>query len=64
MYIYGGGFTYGGSSDYGGDYLMDEDIVLVTINYRLGALGILSHSHINAKESTINLIMLRLSKQS
>ncbi|XP_049775871.1 esterase E4-like [Schistocerca cancellata] len=36
-------YVFSGTSDlYGPQYLMDEDIVLVTINYRLGALGFLS----------------------
>uniref|UniRef100_A0A1B6CFD9 Carboxylic ester hydrolase n=1 Tax=Clastoptera arizonana TaxID=38151 RepID=A0A1B6CFD9_9HEMI len=44
FYIHAGGFT-GGSGDTdvnGPDYLIEEDVVLVTINYRLGALGFLS----------------------
>lgn len=41
LYIHGGGFTCGSGSStvYGPEYLLDEDIVLVTINYRLGPLG-------------------------
>ncbi|XP_047107555.1 esterase E4-like [Schistocerca piceifrons] len=36
-------YLFRGSSDlFGPQYLMDEDIVLVTLNYRLGALGFLS----------------------
>nr|CAD7414940.1 unnamed protein product [Timema poppensis] len=44
VYIHGGGFFSGtGATVYNGpDYLMDKDIVLVTFNYRLGALGFLS----------------------
>ncbi|XP_047106120.1 esterase E4-like [Schistocerca piceifrons] len=39
----GGFYSMRGSSDlFGPHYLMDEDIVLVTVNYRLGALGFLS----------------------
>ncbi|KAI4468852.1 carboxylesterase [Holotrichia oblita] len=44
LWIHGGGYT-SGSSDikvYGPDFLLTEDIVLVTINYRLGVLGFLS----------------------
>jgi carboxylesterase type B len=41
VFIHGGGFYLGsGNSDiYGPDHLVSEDVVLVTINYRLGALG-------------------------
>lgn len=41
VYIHGGGFFSGtGSSSFNGpEYLLDEDIVLVTINYRLGIFG-------------------------
>ncbi|XP_013185429.1 juvenile hormone esterase isoform X2 [Amyelois transitella] len=44
LYIHGGGFRFGSGSSslYGGDYLVDKDVVVVTINYRCGALGFLS----------------------
>lgn len=42
VWIHGGGFMYGGSSDWEADYVMDHDVVLVTINYRVGVLGFLS----------------------
>ncbi|KZC13030.1 Esterase FE4 [Dufourea novaeangliae] len=44
VWIHGGGFMYGnGNSDiYGPDYLIRKDIVLVTINYRVGILGFLN----------------------
>lgn len=40
----GGAFFWGSgvSEIYGPQYLMERDVVLVTINYRLGALGLLS----------------------
>lgn len=43
IYFFGGGWRMGmpGPSS-GAKYFMDEDVVLVTINYRLGALGFLS----------------------
>ncbi|KAB0804411.1 hypothetical protein PPYR_01381 [Photinus pyralis] len=43
-WIHGGGFLSGsGNSDwYGPDYLLKENVVLVTINYRLGILGFLN----------------------
>lgn len=35
--------TGSGRTDiYGPDYLMEEDVILVTFNYRLGAFGFLS----------------------
>lgn len=40
VYIHGGEFQYGGKDFYHPDYLLEgQDIVLVTINYRLGVLG-------------------------
>jgi carboxylesterase type B len=41
FWIHGGGwFSGSGNSDtYGPQYLLDKDVVLVTINYRLGPLG-------------------------
>ncbi|PSN35632.1 hypothetical protein C0J52_24363 [Blattella germanica] len=44
FWIHGGGFYVGsGNSDfYGPDYLVNQNVLLVTINYRLGALGFLS----------------------
>nr|CAD7395824.1 unnamed protein product [Timema cristinae] len=39
--IHGGGFILGSGNTnmYGPDYLVEEDIIVVTFNYRLGALG-------------------------
>lgn len=42
VYIHGGGFMYGGSADWGPELLLDRDVVLVTINYRVGVMGFLS----------------------
>ena len=41
MFIHGGYFIYGSGDDayYGPDHLIQKDIVLVTINYRLGVFG-------------------------
>lgn len=41
VWIHGGGFSFGsGNTDlHGPDYLMEQDIVLVTLNYRVGAFG-------------------------
>ncbi|KAM3961877.1 juvenile hormone esterase-like isoform 2-T2 [Aphomia sociella] len=44
VFIHGGAFTSGsGNSDvFGPDYLLQHDVILVTINYRLEVLGFLS----------------------
>ncbi|KAK5640303.1 hypothetical protein RI129_011114 [Pyrocoelia pectoralis] len=44
FYTHGGSLTSGsGSDDFcGPDFLLDEDVVLITYNYRLGALGFIS----------------------
>lgn len=44
VYIHGGGFICGSSSTYiyGPDYLVEKDMIVVTINYRLGVVGFLS----------------------
>uniref|UniRef100_A0A4D5R9V7 Carboxylic ester hydrolase n=1 Tax=Scolopendra viridis TaxID=118503 RepID=A0A4D5R9V7_SCOVI len=42
VYIHGGGFFRGGMNIYGPEKLMDDQKVVVFIQYRLGALGFLS----------------------
>uniref|UniRef100_A0A1B6CW08 Carboxylic ester hydrolase n=1 Tax=Clastoptera arizonana TaxID=38151 RepID=A0A1B6CW08_9HEMI len=44
VFIHGGGFFFGSGSPhlFGPELLIEEDVVLVTFNYRLGALGFLS----------------------
>ncbi|CAL8110788.1 unnamed protein product [Orchesella dallaii] len=42
VFIHGGSFIMGTAADYGPAYLMQENIILVTINYRVGVLGFLS----------------------
>lgn len=51
VFIHGGGFLFGSSSPmtYSADYLMNYDVVLVTVNYRLHALGNQSPTNIRAK---------------
>jgi para-nitrobenzyl esterase len=46
VWIHGGGFTSGSGSVFlyrGGSLVRNGDVVVVTINYRLGALGFLGH---------------------
>lgn len=44
FWIHGGGYSFGSGNTflYGPDYLVAEDVVLVTVNYRLGPLGFLT----------------------
>lgn len=42
FWIHGGAFMFGSGMDMGPKFLMDHDVIFVTINYRLGILGFLS----------------------
>ncbi|XP_058463528.1 glutactin-like [Malaya genurostris] len=42
VYIHGGSFYLGSAADHPPDYLLERDVVLVVIQYRLGPLGFLS----------------------
>ena len=42
VWIHGGNFVRGSAADYEPDYILDEEVVLVTIQYRLGMFGFLS----------------------
>ncbi|CAG7727296.1 unnamed protein product [Allacma fusca] len=42
LYIHGGGFAAMASDDYRPGFFMDEDIILVVINYRLGLFGFMN----------------------
>merc|ERR1711892_67988 len=42
VWIHGGGFTIGSSNQYDPTKLLKEDVIVVTINYRLGGFGFLS----------------------
>ncbi|KAK8396512.1 hypothetical protein O3P69_005512 [Scylla paramamosain] len=42
VFLHGGGFVCGSSSEYPPHVMLNEDVVLVTVQYRLGILGFLS----------------------
>ena len=44
VYLHGGAFKRGMSSQYPPDAMMDEPVVLVTIQYRMGILGTVNES--------------------
>jgi carboxylesterase type B len=39
VYIHGGAFAFSSGDIYGAKYFMDQSVLLITFNYRLGALG-------------------------
>lgn len=53
VYLYGGGFVAGDGSEprYDGESMARRGIVVVTVNYRLGVFGFLSHSDLS-RETT------------
>jgi para-nitrobenzyl esterase len=53
VYIYGGGFTEGSSqvAVYNGANLAREGVVMVTLNYRVGALGFLAYPALTAESA-------------
>lgn len=63
VWIHGGSFMYGSGDDlmYGPDYLLKKDIVLVTINYRVGILGVYNiHCSVSLRneiESSMDFIL-------
>ena len=52
VYFYGGGFVAGGGSEprYDGESMATKGIVAITVNYRLGVFGFMSHPELT-KES-------------
>ena len=40
VYIHGGQFQFSGKDYYPPQYLLDQDVILVTINYRLSVFGL------------------------
>jgi len=51
VYIHGGAFFVGAGSMplYSGEHLAERDVVVVNLNYRLGALGFLAHPELSAE---------------
>lgn len=51
VWIHGGALTVGESDDYIPTRLVQREVIVVTINYRLGALGFLAHPALSAESS-------------
>ena len=58
VWFHGGGFVSGQASMYGPEHLMDRDVILVTVSYRLGPLGFFSLGKIYY--SQINCIQIKI----
>lgn len=54
FYIHGGGFAEGSGNDFffGPDFLLEQGLIVVTINYRLGTFGFMS---LNTKHHSGNM---------
>ena len=50
IYLHGGSHIYGSGSLYDGSTLVQEDVIFVTLNYRLGLLGWLNHPALKTTE--------------
>jgi para-nitrobenzyl esterase len=56
VYIHGGSFNYGSGSNYQPDTLVTRgDVVVVTINYRLGPFGFLAHPDLGPDAGNLGL---------
>lgn len=55
VFIHGGAYAWGGSSEpiYNGQYIVDQhnDVVVVSINYRLGIMGFIDFSNVEGGEN-------------
>ncbi|MEP1446642.1 MAG: carboxylesterase family protein [Paraglaciecola sp.] len=53
VYFHGGGFIAGDGSEprYDGSSMAQNDVVTVTVNYRLGVFGFMAHSELSAESS-------------
>ena len=53
VYIYGGGFSAGDASEprYDGENIAAQGVVVVTMNYRLGVFGFLSHPDLSRESA-------------
>jgi para-nitrobenzyl esterase len=49
VWLHGGAFTVGASNDYDASPLVAKGVIVVTINYRLGAFGFLAHPALSAE---------------
>lgn len=61
VYLHDGGFSFGDGKDGSPTYLLEEEnIVLVTVNYRLGPFGFLSTGEIISFRFGVNLTIPKM----
>jgi para-nitrobenzyl esterase len=51
VWIHGGALVWGSGSEYKGDELTKRDVILVTVNYRLGPLGFFAHPELSEENN-------------
>src|SRR5215467_4436304 len=49
FWIHGGALVVGESDDYNPQHLVEQGVIVVTVNYRLGALGFLAHPALSSE---------------
>jgi para-nitrobenzyl esterase len=54
LWMHGGALVVGESDDYNPQRLVAQGVILVTINYRLGALGFLAHPALSAEPAVLD----------
>lgn len=59
LWIHGGGLQYGSGQEYDGTPLVQQGVVFVSINYRLGLLGFLALPQLRAEEQAASLTPAR-----
>lgn len=52
VWLHPGAFQYGEGSDYDATALTQRDVIVVTLNYRLGAFGFLAHPALTAEQGS------------
>jgi para-nitrobenzyl esterase len=52
VWFHPGAFQFGESDDFDPSNLVDHDVIVVTLNYRLGALGFLAHPALSAESAS------------
>ena len=63
FWMHGGALVVGESDDYNPQRLVEQGVVVVTINYRLGALGFLAHPALTLKPPIRTAMAMQIMRQ-